>query len=237
MSAGETAGPLTDAELEELAAAFDRLPDDATFFDVQMADGYLAGALLQPELVPPSQWLPPLLAGSESVWSKEEAARIVGLLLRRYDELAYAIAAREEFEPIVFPFVDDASGEPDLGPNGVEALASWAVGFALALEDFPALVEIDDEDGELGDLLLGIFRHVPTDPDSEVAVVREQLEADLPPLESLDEAVQDLVICVLEIADISRPREPLRRAEPKIGRNEPCPCGSGRKYKHCHGAG
>ena len=23
--------------------------------------------------------------------------------------------------------------------------------------------------------------------------------------------------------------------EPKIGRNEPCPCGSGKKYKHCHG--
>lgn len=27
----------------------------------------------------------------------------------------------------------------------------------------------------------------------------------------------------------------IRRAEPKIGRNDPCPCGSGRKYKHCHG--
>jgi uncharacterized protein len=26
---------------------------------------------------------------------------------------------------------------------------------------------------------------------------------------------------------------PLRRAGPKIGRNEPCPCGSGRKFKHC----
>jgi preprotein translocase subunit SecA len=25
------------------------------------------------------------------------------------------------------------------------------------------------------------------------------------------------------------------RSEPKIGRNEPCPCGSGKKYKHCHG--
>ncbi len=25
------------------------------------------------------------------------------------------------------------------------------------------------------------------------------------------------------------------RTEPKIGRNEPCPCGSGKKYKHCHG--
>ena len=25
------------------------------------------------------------------------------------------------------------------------------------------------------------------------------------------------------------------RTEPKVGRNEPCPCGSGKKYKHCHG--
>jgi SEC-C motif-containing protein len=25
------------------------------------------------------------------------------------------------------------------------------------------------------------------------------------------------------------------RAGPKVGRNEPCPCGSGKKYKHCHG--
>jgi preprotein translocase subunit SecA len=26
------------------------------------------------------------------------------------------------------------------------------------------------------------------------------------------------------------------RVEPKIGRNDPCPCGSGKKYKKCHGA-
>ena len=30
--------------------------------------------------------------------------------------------------------------------------------------------------------------------------------------------------------------QPLTRSEPKVGRNEPCPCGSGKKYKHCHGA-
>ncbi len=29
--------------------------------------------------------------------------------------------------------------------------------------------------------------------------------------------------------------ETFRRTEKKVGRNEPCPCGSGRKYKHCHG--
>jgi preprotein translocase subunit SecA len=31
------------------------------------------------------------------------------------------------------------------------------------------------------------------------------------------------------------PHEPFVREHPKVGRNEPCPCGSGKKYKHCHG--
>jgi preprotein translocase subunit SecA len=31
------------------------------------------------------------------------------------------------------------------------------------------------------------------------------------------------------------PVQPIRRTEPKVGRNDPCPCGSGRKYKKCHG--
>jgi preprotein translocase subunit SecA len=29
--------------------------------------------------------------------------------------------------------------------------------------------------------------------------------------------------------------QPVTRDAPKVGRNEPCPCGSGKKYKHCHG--
>ncbi len=31
------------------------------------------------------------------------------------------------------------------------------------------------------------------------------------------------------------PRQPTLREGPKVGRNDPCPCGSGKKYKHCHG--
>ena len=31
------------------------------------------------------------------------------------------------------------------------------------------------------------------------------------------------------------PQQPFVRADRKVGRNEPCPCGSGKKYKHCHG--
>ncbi|MGE3544387.1 MAG: preprotein translocase subunit SecA [Kofleriaceae bacterium] len=30
-------------------------------------------------------------------------------------------------------------------------------------------------------------------------------------------------------------QEPVRRERPKVGRNDPCPCGSGKKYKKCHG--
>jgi preprotein translocase subunit SecA len=33
------------------------------------------------------------------------------------------------------------------------------------------------------------------------------------------------------------PMSPATAAVPAVGRNDPCPCGSGRKYKKCHGAG
>jgi preprotein translocase subunit SecA len=34
----------------------------------------------------------------------------------------------------------------------------------------------------------------------------------------------------------STPRQAqIKRTVPKVGRNDPCPCGSGKKYKHCHG--
>jgi len=31
------------------------------------------------------------------------------------------------------------------------------------------------------------------------------------------------------------PAQPVVRQTIKVGRNEPCPCGSGKKFKHCHG--
>jgi preprotein translocase subunit SecA len=38
------------------------------------------------------------------------------------------------------------------------------------------------------------------------------------------------------LAEAPQPVEQVRREEPKVGRNDPCPCGSGKKYKKCHGA-
>lgn len=36
-------------------------------------------------------------------------------------------------------------------------------------------------------------------------------------------------------SDVAVAQQPVVRKERKVGRNEPCPCGSGKKYKHCHG--
>ena len=45
-------------------------------------------------------------------------------------------------------------------------------------------------------------------------------------------AVQDLRLWAVDNA----PRPETRRVDKAPGRNDPCPCGSGKKYKKCHGA-
>ncbi len=40
-----------------------------------------------------------------------------------------------------------------------------------------------------------------------------------------------------QAAQAGRPKVQQRRVQQRVGRNDPCPCGSGKKYKHCHGMG
>jgi preprotein translocase subunit SecA len=40
----------------------------------------------------------------------------------------------------------------------------------------------------------------------------------------------------LNRGEADAPKQPVHRTEDKVGRNDPCPCGSGKKYKKCHGA-
>jgi uncharacterized protein len=88
--------------------------------------------------------------------------------------------------------------------------------------------------------MIGILRHLPIDPDAEAelreAFDREQEDIDRDaPLADLDDALDELMSSVFEIAEITRPNRPVIRAAAKVGRNDACPCGSGRKYKVCHG--
>jgi preprotein translocase subunit SecA len=70
---------------------------------------------------------------------------------------------------------------------------------------------------------------------------RMQLQHASPPelsaqLSSAAPAAAEPEIALAEEAPAGPRTAPFVRGERKVGRNEPCPCGSGRKYKHCHGA-
>ncbi|MCL4748331.1 MAG: SEC-C domain-containing protein, partial [Burkholderiaceae bacterium] len=52
-----------------------------------------------------------------------------------------------------------------------------------------------------------------------------------------DAGVDELALALQQRpdADEAPAQQPVRRFGQKIGRNDPCPCGSGKKYKQCHG--
>jgi len=41
----------------------------------------------------------------------------------------------------------------------------------------------------------------------------------------------------MKAQNVEQKVETIRREAPKVGRNDPCPCGSGKKFKQCHGKG
>ena len=65
----------------------------------------------------------------------------------------------------------------------------------------------------------------------------EQIEeAEAPPqLENVQYHHADYDEALAVAAAAPKAAQPVERQMPKVGRNDPCPCGSGKKYKHCHG--
>jgi uncharacterized protein len=109
-----------------------------------------------------------------------------------------------------------------------------------ALDVFPGLLEQFGDDERAAAALISVVRHLPLDlddPGEEGALLAQQraMLDEEEPLADLDDAIADVVASVLEIADVTRPRRPVTRQAAKVGRNDPCPCGSGRKFKNCHG--
>ncbi len=234
--------PLSDDDIVTLDELLATSPEEGDSLDVAMLDGFLVGVLLQPDAVLPSAWLPYVFdaeGGDAGFPDAATAANVTALIMRRYNELAACIAGREAIDPIVFELEDDAGG-PVTGKGGIAALAPWAMGFATALDTFPSLQAAYDRDDELAAALVGILRHLPQVADADAAEGadfaerRAQMDRDAP-LADLDDAIDELGACVLEAAAITRPNRPVTREATKVGRNDPCPCGSGRKYKVCHG--
>ena len=103
------------------------------------------------------------------------------------------------------------------------------------------LQEYKSEAFELFQTLLTNMRQVVTSNMSRVEIVQEPQPQELPPMQAHhidgstgeDEfsAVQTLMATAPDERDPNQPS-----TWGFVGRNEPCPCGSGKKYKHCHGA-
>ncbi|MDH1262207.1 preprotein translocase subunit SecA [Pseudomonas sp. GD03944] len=74
------------------------------------------------------------------------------------------------------------------------------------------------------------------DPAEEEARLRREAEAMAQRMQfqHADASALDEPDAQAEDGEVAAAVAPVR-TEPKIGRNEPCPCGSGKKYKHCHG--
>ena len=92
----------SDFDLDELDAFLmsDRAPEDC--MQVSDLDGFLAGIGIGPELIMPSEWVPVIWGGGEPEFaSMEEAQRVLGAIMGRYNEILHLLHhAPEEFEAI-----------------------------------------------------------------------------------------------------------------------------------------
>jgi uncharacterized protein len=204
-----SSGPalLDERDINELQALLDSVPAPLEPLDVSMIDGFLCGVLLQPQMVPASQWLPHLTdADGRALPASFDATRLHALALRRHAELNDAIGNRQWFDPWVFEMApaDDETAEADGDePHETDAVYPWVAGFATAQEFFPGMMRVDA--GALTAPLALLYRHLDPDDLEDADDLIEEIESLEPPAD-LSAAVEELVRATLLLADVSRPR-------------------------------
>ena len=206
-------------------------------FGLEALDGYLTALVLCREPVGPSEWMPRVWGKFAPRWeNEEEATAVISLLMSAWNTVAHRVRlGGEDMNPEALPMwwlPDDVDAEHG---DEVDIGAEWAGGFLDGMElrgdDWDAWIAeqpwIADIEGYLEGLAIGSYPPEEPGIDREPLSYRERLEIFF----SLPDMMLDLHI---ERIESLTPREPVRRAaEP--GRNDPCPCGSGKKYKKCCG--
>lgn len=247
---------LTDAEFAELDELLAATPAPLQPLDASMLDGYLCGVIVQPRLIEADEWLPNIFDYDGGLLPESVDAawldRLTQLVERRHAALNRSLVEDGWFDPVILdideerepePLPEDATEEERAARESYEALGPvsralmpWVAGFQHAALCFPELADLPNDD--VAAALARLYRHLPAETPEEKEVVatlnREH------PLKDLDDAIEELVVAVADLADLTEEEryrvETIRRDTPKVGRNDPCPCGSGRKYKVCHGS-
>ncbi len=222
-------------------------PEDA--MRLEELEGYLFGVVITPEDIMPSEWFVDIFGEEMAVFEDEqESNRKFGFLIEAYNRLN----ARRRSGTLSLPLEVFSLGE-----KGGERIRLWASGLdrALALRseiwapdevlDGANDVEGQQEDDVLTALMvvLGVARPecIPEIFD-DVGPGEEAIDGFSVELTALlPSAVETLQAYARETEESRRkgsgaesPAKP-RRTAVRVGRNETCPCGSGKKYKKCCG--
>ena len=222
--------PLTDDERDRLGDFLDAIGTPA--MNLESLDGYFAALICGPVMVLPSEYLPEVWGEDFSFDNDRQASEILDLLMRHWNTIASALMHTLEVPDVYLPvLIEDA--------EGIAHGNDWAQGFMRGVRGRPAWRELLDSDEHGGPLLPIMLLAHELDPDPAMR------PKPVGP-EKREELLQMMIAGLTSIyryfephrrSTGAAPREdahtPLRRAGPKVGRNDPCPCGSGKKYKLC----
>ena len=186
--------PATDLTDSEWASLDESLLLPPLSVDTSWLDGYLAGLALQPDQTEWSRWAP------EALVPCQISPATQSLVERRLAALRQALSDKAWWDPYLrAPQTELQDNSPELIS---QVLMPWVAGFEQALEAFP-LVGVNEHD-ELAAMLVQarVYRHLPAldEQEREVADLLNQSF----PLESLEDAVDELTACLAELWDLTR---------------------------------
>lgn len=208
---------LSDDEFDQLADFLEtRSP-----FDMDGLLGVLNAVAVAPSLLPPSAWLPVVLPSGLGDLDRADAEKFFSLLFRLHADVIDALQHQQAVMP---------------GPEEVAECKSFAAGYAAGAEIDPEWIGNDDRWTFASSMayLGGRLDLVPQKTCEDI-----QLNFAPDPEQILCQSMGALIRATSESFKEER-RKALSRPDPakspgstRVGRNDPCPCGSGNKYKRC----
>ena len=204
--------------------------------------GFLFTVVSAPEMVPPSEWLPIIFGDQEVDYaSAEKAEAIIGQIMALYNTINAGVLDPPTLLPGDCPLRDHAlTNFEDDAP-----IAQWSRGFLRGHQWLEALWEetVPEElDDELGSILMTLsffssreiaeaFHGETTTGDQSFEATAGAIHSVVPTAVAQYAHMGRLIATVLA----ERDAEASEMHAAKVGRNDPCPCGSGKKYKKCCG--
>ena len=246
---------------EQEIEAFDALCQRMAGFDdrvsLEWLDGYMSALLAGPRRIAMDEWLETFAEGvfERTFADPADAGAAREVIQARWDVLADQLDPEQILDdpdvlrlaPLMIELTEEDKQrlveEGHVKPEEVALLEQtgeiWAMGFLDAMTDFPQDwpdPDLETEEGQLYDETVTRIASLTMDEEELREVFEDLYEGEeLSRDELIQEALyaaQDLRLYWLDHA----PKPPPRRVEALPGRNDPCPCGSGKKFKKCHGA-